>query len=37
MRKLVAALLVVGILLVITDRVAVAIAQRDISSRVASA
>jgi LmeA-like phospholipid-binding len=37
MRKLVAALLVVGILLVITDRVAVVIAQRDISSRVASA
>jgi hypothetical protein len=37
MRKLVAALLVMGILLVITDRVAVLIAQRDISSRVASA
>jgi hypothetical protein len=37
MRKLVTALLVVGILLVITDRVAVVIAQRDISSRVASA
>ena len=37
MRKLVAALLVVGVLLVIADRVAVAIAQREISSRVASA